>query len=149
MLAVAVEFQPDFRVAPDHGERGPELVGDFGEERSPGAGGLNEHLLGALALCNVPRDAFHGDNVLGLVVDRLVALLGPDQAAVLAIPAQHERLFRRAHRALQQVSVFRVDPLEAEIRVCVVLLRTVAGHGCGRGAYVLEAGRRMEAEAID
>ena len=39
MLAVAVEVQPDFRVAPDHGERGSQLVGDLGEELGPGAGG--------------------------------------------------------------------------------------------------------------
>ena len=46
MLAVPVEFQPDLGVAPDHGEGGPELVGDFGEELGPGAGGLGERLLG-------------------------------------------------------------------------------------------------------
>src|SRR5215210_2774713 len=50
VLAVPVEFQPDLSVAPDHGERGPELVGDFGEKLGPGAGSLGERLLGALAL---------------------------------------------------------------------------------------------------
>src|SRR5918994_1092393 len=231
VLAVTVEFQPDLRVAPDHGERGSQLVGDLGEELGPGARGSCERLLGALAfadiargrleadyfiafveyrlreglepgvvsrlfadtvgyrdgplsierllvgfgadalqilgmkeiigvraeevfrlvaeqtpaggadvevasvwlvqayevagllreqaelllvlpsrllrqfaLCNVPGDTFQGDDVPGLVVDRLVALLGPEQAAVLAVPAQHERLFRRrAHQALEQV----------------------------------------------
>ena len=276
MLAVTVEFQPDLRVAPDHGERGSQLVGDLGEELGPGARGASERLLGALAfadvargrleadyftafvenglreglepgvvsrlfadtigyrdgplpterllvgfgadalqilgmkeilgvraeevfrlvaeqttagradvevasvglvqadevagllreqaelllvlsecilrqlaLCNVPRDAFHGDYIPGFVVDRLVALLGPEQTAVLAIPAQHEGLIRSTHRVLQQMSVFWVDPLETEFRVCVVLLRRVAGHGCGRRAYVLEAWRRMEAETVD
>ena len=47
------------------------------------------------------------------------------------------------------MSVFWVDLLETEIRVCVVLLRRVAGHGCGRRAYALEAWRRMEAETVD
>jgi hypothetical protein len=52
---MAVEFQPDLSVAPDHGERSPELVGDFGEELGPGAGGLSENLLGARARSPVAR----------------------------------------------------------------------------------------------
>ena len=74
------------------------------------------------------------------VVDRPVALLGPDQGAVLAVPAQHERLFGEAPRVLQQMPVFGMDPLEAEVRIGVVLLGAVAGHLGRRWAHVLEAG---------
>jgi hypothetical protein len=61
---------------------------------------LPERLLGQLALRDVSRYALDGDDVPGVIVDRLVALFGPDQDAVLAIPAQHERLLRGAKRAL-------------------------------------------------
>ena len=62
MLAVAVEeLEPDFGVAPDHGQRSPELVGDFGEELGPGAGGVSERLLGAPALADVARGRLQAD----------------------------------------------------------------------------------------
>jgi hypothetical protein len=49
---------------------------------------LAQRLLGVLASRDVPRDALDGDDVASPVVDRLVALLGPDQGPVLPVPAQ-------------------------------------------------------------
>ena len=105
---------------------------------------LPECILRQLALRNVPRDAFDGDDSRPRRRSACCAARSRSDS-VLAIPAQHEGLIRSTHRVLQQMSVFWVDQLETEIRVGVVLLRRVAGHGCGRRAYVLEAWRRMEA----
>ena len=77
MLAVAVEFQPDLRVAPDYGERGPELVGDFGEELRPGAGGLSQRVLGALALADVSRGRLEPDYITAFAEYRLREGLEP------------------------------------------------------------------------
>jgi hypothetical protein len=77
VLAVAVEVQPDFRVAPDHGERGSQLVGDFGEELGPGPGGFGERLLGALALADVARGRLEADNLTAIVEYRLREGLEP------------------------------------------------------------------------
>ncbi len=71
MLAVTVELEPDLSVAPDHGERGPELVGDFGEELGPGAGRLSERLLGALVLADVARGRLEADYFTAFVEYRL------------------------------------------------------------------------------
>jgi hypothetical protein len=77
VLAVAVEFQPDFRVAPDHGERCPEHAGDFGEELGPGADGLSERLLGAPALADVARGSLEADNLTAFVEYRFREGLEP------------------------------------------------------------------------
>jgi hypothetical protein len=77
VIAVTVEFQPDLRVAPDNGKRGPQLVGDFGEELGPGQGGFGERLLGALALADVARGRLEADNLTAIVEYRLREGLEP------------------------------------------------------------------------
>ena len=77
MLAVALEFQPDLRVAPDHGERCPQLVGDFGKELGPGSGGLGERLLGPLALADVARGRLEAYYFTAFVEYRLRESLEP------------------------------------------------------------------------
>ena len=65
----------------------------------------------------------------GVVVDRDVALLRPDRLPVLPPPADDER-GRPARRTtddlVEERPVVRMDELEAEVRVGVVLLRRVA-----------------------
>src|SRR5215211_2745293 len=78
MLAVAVEeLEPDFGVAPDHGQRGPELVGDFGKELGPGAGRVSERLLCAPALADVARGRLQADYVTTLAQYRFREGLEP------------------------------------------------------------------------
>jgi hypothetical protein len=77
VLAVTGEFQPDLRVAPDHGEGSPELMRDFGEELGPSAGGLSERFLGALALADVARGRLEADNLTAFVEYRFREGLEP------------------------------------------------------------------------
>jgi hypothetical protein len=56
-------LQPDLRVAPDHGEGRPELVGDFGEKVGLGACGVGEHALHALPLADVARGRLEPDDL--------------------------------------------------------------------------------------
>jgi hypothetical protein len=114
-------------VAPVWHVQAHEVAHLLGEQAEAGFA-LPERLLGQLALRDVSRYILDGDDVPRPVVDGLIALLGPDQGAVLAIAAQHGRLFGEAQRAIQQMPVVGIDPLDAEIRIGVVLLRGVAGH---------------------
>jgi hypothetical protein len=97
-LAVAVEFQPDFRVAPDHGARGPELVGDFGEELGPGAGGLSERFLSAPALADAARGGLEADNLTAFVEYRFREGLEPSVVSRQAIPDPDRPRYRLQSR---------------------------------------------------
>jgi hypothetical protein len=96
-------------------------------------------------------DPLDRDELAGVVVDGDVALLRPDRLAVLPPPADDERVAaRRATGDLvEERPVVRMDELQAEVRVGVVLLRRVAVDPCDGGADVLEAARRLQAVAVD
>ena len=75
---VAVEFESDLRVAPDHGQGGSEFVGDLGEELGLGACGLGERLLRALTLADVARGCLEANDFAAFAEDGLRESLEPD-----------------------------------------------------------------------
>lgn len=75
---VALEFESDLRVAPDHGQGGSEFVGDLGEELGLGACGLGERLLRALTLADVARGCLEANDFAAFAEDGLRESLEPD-----------------------------------------------------------------------
>ncbi len=106
----------------------------------------------ALALGDVARHALDGDQLAGVVENRQIALLGPDDGAVFLLPAQLQRLVGRRFafgKFLEQVAVVRVNHFPAEIGVRVMLLGRVAGDVDGCGADKGKAALRGEIVAVD
>ena len=79
------------------------------------------------------------------IVDRNVVLLDPDDCAVLPNPAQRDKTARGIRRPVggERLTILRMNELEAELGVRVVLFGCVAGHlGDGRIDVLEAAGRR-------
>jgi hypothetical protein len=90
---------------------------------------LFERLLGFLGLGHVPGNALDRHQLARLIVDGLVALLGPDHPPILAKRADGEGDFRVAQHLLEEMLVVRVSYLEPQLGIGVVLLKRVADDG--------------------
>lgn len=100
---------------------------------------------------DLARDPLERDELAGVVVDGDVALLRPDRLSVLPPPADDERVAARCATGdlVEERPVVRMDELQAEVGVGVVLLRRVAVDPRDGGADVLEAARGPQAVAVD
>ena len=106
----------------------------------------------ALALGDVSRHAFEGDQIAGAIEYRQVALFGPDDGTVFFPPAQFDGFAAGRvvfGRSFQHVAVVRVHQFPSQIGIGVMLLRRIAGDCRSRRTDIGKTARGRQIVTVD